>query len=66
MISDGVMGSERSDPVYPNESQLSDLLSEYRSLEVHLADPSTYADPVELRRVSDRFEQLEPIVIAST
>ncbi|WP_330182601.1 hypothetical protein OHB26_02420 [Nocardia sp. NBC_01503] len=52
--------------MFSNESQLSDLLAEYRSLEVRLADPSRYVDPVELRRVCDRFEQLEPVAVAYT
>lgn len=37
---------------------------EFRELEARLADPATLADPDALRRVSQRYRELEPVVAA--
>ncbi|MGA1344448.1 MAG: peptide chain release factor 1 [Ilumatobacteraceae bacterium] len=44
--------------------RLAALADEHRELESRLADPATAADPVELRRVSRRYRELEPVVAA--
>ena len=44
--------------------RLASLADEHRELEARLADPSTAADPSELRRVTRRYRELEPVVAA--
>ena len=44
--------------------RLASFADEHRELEARLADPSTAADPSELRRVTRRYRELEPVVAA--
>jgi peptide chain release factor 1 len=43
-------------------ARLAAVSDEFRELEARLADPSTMADPDQLRTVSQRYHDLEPIV----
>jgi peptide chain release factor 1 len=43
-------------------ARLSAVSDEFRELEARLADPATTADPEQLRIVSQRYRELEPIV----
>lgn len=45
-------------------ARLASLADEHRELEARLADPATAADPTELRRVTRRYRELEPVVAA--
>jgi peptide chain release factor 1 len=44
--------------------RLSAVADEFRELEARLADPRTASDPTQLRTVSQRYHELEPIVAA--
>jgi peptide chain release factor 1 len=45
-------------------ARLAALADEHRELEARLADPATAADPAELRRVTRRYRELDPVVEA--
>ncbi|CAN5774468.1 MAG: peptide chain release factor 1 [Ilumatobacteraceae bacterium] len=45
-------------------SRLAALEQEHADLEARLADPAISADPAELRRVTTRYRQLDPVVAA--
>ncbi|MFP5487054.1 MAG: peptide chain release factor 1 [Acidimicrobiia bacterium] len=45
-------------------ARLAAVSDEFRELEARLADPATTSDPAQLRRVSQRYRELEPIVAA--
>ena len=47
-------------------ARLTAVTDEFRELEARLADPATISDPVQLRVVSQRYRELEPIVQAYT
>ncbi len=47
------------------DARLAALEQEYADLEARLADPGVAADPAELRRVTTRYRQLEPLVDAA-
>ena len=47
-------------------ARLTAVTEEFRELEARLADPATISDPVQLRVVSQRYRELEPIVQAYT
>ena len=46
-------------------ARLAAIEQEHADLEARLADPALAADPVELRRVSTRYRQLDPVVDAA-
>ena len=45
-------------------ARLASLADEFRELEARLADPATTSDPDQLRTVSQRYRELEPLVLA--
>jgi peptide chain release factor 1 len=47
-----------------NQHRLAAVADEFRELEARLADPATASDPDQLRTVSQRYRELEPIVAA--
>jgi peptide chain release factor 1 len=52
-----------SEPAIP--ARLAALEQEHADLEARLADPEVAADPAELRRVTTRYRQLDPVVDAA-
>jgi peptide chain release factor 1 len=47
-----------------NQHRLATVADEFRELEARLADPATASDPDQLRTVSRRYRELEPVVAA--
>src|SRR5688572_3557777 len=47
-----------------NQHRLAAVADEFRELEARLADPATASDPDQLRTVSQRYRELEPVVAA--
>ena len=47
-----------------NQHRLAAVADEFRELEARLADPATASDPDQLRSVSMRYRELEPVVAA--
>ena len=47
-----------------NHHRLAAVADEFRELEARLADPATASDPDQLRSVSQRYRELEPVVAA--
>ena len=45
-------------------NRLAAVADEFRELEARLADPATTVDPDQLRVVSQRYRELEPLVAA--
>ncbi|MET0145602.1 MAG: peptide chain release factor 1 [Ilumatobacteraceae bacterium] len=52
-------------PAGPVSARLAAMEQEHADLEARLADPSVNSDPAELRRVTTRYRQLDPVVDAA-